>query len=247
MAVAGATARARRRTAPAAQRRAIAKAITLLESTRADHRARADALLTALLPHTGKSFRLGISGVPGVGKSHLHRGARPAPDRAGPSRRGARGRSVVERLGRLDPRRQDAHGAALGARAAPSSGRARPAARSAAWPTKTREAMLVVRGGRLRRRDRRDRRRRPERDRGRRHDRHVRAAAAAQRRRRPAGDQEGRDGAGRPGRRSTRPTSTRPPRRARRRRSRRRCACVHARAATRAASEAAHGAAGAAS
>ena len=51
------------------QRRAIAKAITLLESTRADHRSQGDALLTALLPHTGKSFRLGISGVPGVGKS----------------------------------------------------------------------------------------------------------------------------------------------------------------------------------
>jgi LAO/AO transport system kinase len=53
----------------AAQRRAMAKAITLLESTRADHRAQADALLTDLLAHTGKSFRLGISGVPGVGKS----------------------------------------------------------------------------------------------------------------------------------------------------------------------------------
>ena len=52
-----------------AQRRAIAKAITLLESTRADHRAQGDALLTALLPHTGKSLRIGISGVPGVGKS----------------------------------------------------------------------------------------------------------------------------------------------------------------------------------
>ena len=52
-----------------AQRRAMAKAITLLESTRADHRAQADELLTALLPHTGQSFRLGISGVPGVGKS----------------------------------------------------------------------------------------------------------------------------------------------------------------------------------
>ena len=51
------------------QRRAIAKAITLLESTRADHRVLADELLTGLLPHTGKSFRLGISGVPGVGKS----------------------------------------------------------------------------------------------------------------------------------------------------------------------------------
>ncbi len=51
------------------QRRAIAKTITLLESTRADHREQGDALLTQLLPHTGRSFRLGISGVPGVGKS----------------------------------------------------------------------------------------------------------------------------------------------------------------------------------
>ncbi len=51
------------------QRRAMAKAITLLESTRVDHRAQADALLTAVLPHSGRSFRLGISGVPGVGKS----------------------------------------------------------------------------------------------------------------------------------------------------------------------------------
>lgn len=54
---------------PARQRRAMAKAITLLESTRADHRAQGDELLTALLPHTGHAFRLGISGVPGVGKS----------------------------------------------------------------------------------------------------------------------------------------------------------------------------------
>ena len=54
---------------PAQQRRAMAKAITLLESTRADHRAQGDELLTALLPHTGKALRLGISGVPGVGKS----------------------------------------------------------------------------------------------------------------------------------------------------------------------------------
>jgi len=51
------------------QRRALAKAITLLESTRADHRARADELLDALLPASGRSFRLGISGVPGAGKS----------------------------------------------------------------------------------------------------------------------------------------------------------------------------------
>jgi len=54
-----------------AQRRALAKIITLLESTRSDHRKRADEVLNALLPKTGKSFRLGISGVPGVGKSTL--------------------------------------------------------------------------------------------------------------------------------------------------------------------------------
>jgi LAO/AO transport system kinase len=51
------------------QRRAIAKTITLLESTHAGHRARADGVLNALLPRSGHSFRLGISGVPGVGKS----------------------------------------------------------------------------------------------------------------------------------------------------------------------------------
>lgn len=54
---------------PTAQRRAMAKAITLLESTRADHRDMGDQLLTALLPYTGRALRLGISGVPGVGKS----------------------------------------------------------------------------------------------------------------------------------------------------------------------------------
>jgi LAO/AO transport system kinase len=52
-----------------AQRRAMAKAITLLESTRPDHRLRADEVLNAILPKSGQSFRLGISGVPGVGKS----------------------------------------------------------------------------------------------------------------------------------------------------------------------------------
>ena len=52
-----------------AQRRAVAKAITLLESSRADHRERADALLTALPAPSQASFRIGVSGVPGVGKS----------------------------------------------------------------------------------------------------------------------------------------------------------------------------------
>lgn len=53
----------------AGRRRALAKAITLIESTRADHQAEAQALLTELLPYTGNAIRIGISGVPGVGKS----------------------------------------------------------------------------------------------------------------------------------------------------------------------------------
>ena len=50
-------------------RRALARAITLIESTRRDHRDEASALLEAIMPHTGKSVRVGISGAPGVGKS----------------------------------------------------------------------------------------------------------------------------------------------------------------------------------
>ena len=53
----------------AGDRRALARAITLIESTRADHRTEAAALLDKLLPAAGKSIRLGISGAPGVGKS----------------------------------------------------------------------------------------------------------------------------------------------------------------------------------
>jgi len=53
----------------AGQRRALAKAITLVESTRADHQQRAQHVLNALLPRTGGAIRLGISGVPGAGKS----------------------------------------------------------------------------------------------------------------------------------------------------------------------------------
>lgn len=53
----------------AGERRSLARAITLTESTRADHRARADALLNHLLPRTGGAVRVGISGTPGVGKS----------------------------------------------------------------------------------------------------------------------------------------------------------------------------------
>jgi LAO/AO transport system kinase len=50
-------------------RRALARAITLVESTRADHRAEAEALLAEVLPHAGGAVRVGISGSPGAGKS----------------------------------------------------------------------------------------------------------------------------------------------------------------------------------
>jgi len=50
-------------------RRSLARAITLAESTRTDHRAEAEALLAELLPRSGQSVRVGISGAPGVGKS----------------------------------------------------------------------------------------------------------------------------------------------------------------------------------
>ena len=50
-------------------RRALAKAITLAESTRADHQRVARAVIDALLPATGNAIRVGISGAPGVGKS----------------------------------------------------------------------------------------------------------------------------------------------------------------------------------
>ncbi|WRQ83390.1 methylmalonyl Co-A mutase-associated GTPase MeaB [Streptomyces sp. MUM 178J] len=47
----------------------VARAVTLVESTRADHRALAQQLLTELLPYAGTARRVGVSGVPGVGKS----------------------------------------------------------------------------------------------------------------------------------------------------------------------------------
>src|SRR5580658_2203346 len=53
----------------AGDRRALARAVTLVESTRADHREEAEALVEAILPATGAATRLGISGPPGAGKS----------------------------------------------------------------------------------------------------------------------------------------------------------------------------------
>ena len=127
---------------PVAQRRAIAKAITLLESTRADHRAQGDELLTALLPHTGRSLRLGISGVPGVGKSTfietlgvylIERGHRVAVLAIDPSSTVSGGSILGDktRMERLSTREQ------AYIRPSPSSGTLGGVAE------KTREAMLV--------------------------------------------------------------------------------------------------------
>jgi LAO/AO transport system kinase len=53
----------------AGNRAALARAITLIESRRADHQARARELVQMLLPDTGRAIRVGITGSPGVGKS----------------------------------------------------------------------------------------------------------------------------------------------------------------------------------
>jgi LAO/AO transport system kinase len=53
----------------AGSRSVLARAITLVESTRPDHRELAQELLTRLTPHSGQSRRVGVTGVPGVGKS----------------------------------------------------------------------------------------------------------------------------------------------------------------------------------
>ena len=55
----------------AGERRALARAVTLVESTRGEDRAAADLVVAALLPASGGSLRIGISGAPGAGKSTL--------------------------------------------------------------------------------------------------------------------------------------------------------------------------------
>src|SRR5947199_6566156 len=50
-------------------RRALARAVTLVESTRPDHRREAERLIEAILPATGGATRIGITGPPGAGKS----------------------------------------------------------------------------------------------------------------------------------------------------------------------------------
>ena len=116
-------------------RRALARAITLVESTREDHRDAAERLLAAVLPPSAdRSIRLGISGAPGVGKSTfieafglmvIERGHQVAVLAVDPS---------SKRGGGSTPGRQDADGGAGPERSRASSGRRPPARRWAASP-----------------------------------------------------------------------------------------------------------------
>ena len=97
----------------AGERAVLARAITLIESKRADHLKAARALVQELLPGTGRAVRVGITGAPGVGKS-------TTIDALGTHLTGRHGHRVAvlavdPLLGahrRLDPRRQDPDGAA---------------------------------------------------------------------------------------------------------------------------------------
>jgi LAO/AO transport system kinase len=130
----------------AGDRSHIAKAITLVESTRPDHADLAQELLVRLLPHTGRSQRVGLSGVPGAGKSTLidklgtfltareHRVAVLAVDPSS-TRRGG---SILGDKTRMHALAADP---AAFIRPSPSSGSLGGVTRS------TREALLVVEAG----------------------------------------------------------------------------------------------------
>ncbi len=126
----------------AGERRALAQAITLVESSRADDRARADALLASVLDATGGAIRLGISGAPGVGKStfiealgsHLtNQGHRVAVLAVDPSSRRTGG-SILGDKTRMEQLARDPHAFV---RPSPSGGTLGGVAR------RTREAMLL--------------------------------------------------------------------------------------------------------
>jgi LAO/AO transport system kinase len=127
----------------AGDRASVARAITLVESKRADHREQAQALLRSLMPHTGNARRIGVTGVPGVGKSTfidsfgmflIERGHRVAVLAVDPSS-GRTGGSLLgdrTRMGNLAASEQ------AFVRPSPSGGTLGGVARA------TREAMLVM-------------------------------------------------------------------------------------------------------
>ncbi|MFO0925425.1 MAG: methylmalonyl Co-A mutase-associated GTPase MeaB [Gemmataceae bacterium] len=126
----------------ARQPRAIAKVITLVESSRRDHQARAATVLEALLPHTGNSIRVGITGSPGAGKStfiealglHLTGGGRRVAVLAVDPSSSLSGGSILGDKTRMEHLAQDPNSFI---RPSPSGGSLGGVAE------KTREAMLV--------------------------------------------------------------------------------------------------------
>ena len=176
----------------AGDRAALARAITLVESKRADHRAAARRLLEAAMPAAGRAVRVGITGVPGRRQVDADRRAR---------RRTSRPRAHRVAVLAVDPSSTRSGGSILGDKTRMARLAADPNAFIRPSPTsgtlggvaaKTRETMLLCEAAGLRRRAGRDRRRRPVRDGGRRPDRLLPGADAARRRRRAAGHQEGR-------------------------------------------------------
>src|SRR5580704_9574746 len=90
----------------AGERTVLSRAITLIESKRADHRRTAAALTQALLRDTGNAVRVGITGAPGVGKSTMIDALGSMLTKQG------RKVAVLAAHRRIDPGRQNAHGAA---------------------------------------------------------------------------------------------------------------------------------------
>ena len=158
----------------AGDRRALARAITLIELRRLEHQLQAEQLLGRLLPATGKAVRLGISGTPGAGKSTLiealgahliEQGHQVAVLAVDPSSRRSGGSILGDktRMQRLAQAPAGVH---------PALARGRHARRR--HPAHPRGGARL-RGGRVRRGGDRDRRGRPERERGRRHGRQLSA------------------------------------------------------------------------
>ena len=178
-------------------RRALARAITLVESTRRRPSRRGPRAPRRAAAARAPGLRVGLTGTPGVGKSSFIESLGPHADRPRPAARRAGGRSLLGALGRLDPRRQDPHGASrpLAARLhppEPQPGGARRRRPPLARGDPARRG-LGRRGGAGR-----DRRRRPVRDHGRRDDRRLRPPHRPRRRRRAAGGEARHHGDGRP-------------------------------------------------
>ena len=173
----------------AGDRTVLSRAITLIESKRADHRRNAAALTQELLASTGKAVRVGITGAPGVGKSTTidalgtmltAQGHKVAVLAVDPSSRRTGGSILADKT-RMANLANDANAFI---RPSPASGTLGGVAAQNA------RNHAAVRGRRLRRDPGRDRRRRPVGNRGRRHDRLFPGADAAGRRRRVAGTEE---------------------------------------------------------